>query len=148
MAYTSGLTLPQVVRQMRADAAETSPATPMVAAGSRPAIDLDSMRDEEITGELIGEGLAAGDRFCGRVVERYADYLAIGLHNLYQVLDPGLFVIGGGLTGWGPPYIDRARERFRALVQNMTTQIPEIRLSELGADAAVIGAAALPLEGR
>lgn len=138
MAYTSGLTLPQVVRTMLADHDKSHPVT--------SSIDFASLADEEITGELIGNGFTAGDAFCRNVVEQNADYIAIGLNNLYQIVNPGHFVIGGGLTAWGPAYIDRIRTQFRGLVETMATEIPEIRPAHLGGDAAVIGAAALPME--
>lgn len=137
MAYTSGLTLPQVVREVL-DREQLS--------ASDTRFDFASMPDARITGELIGTGLAEGDRFCRRIVEQYADYLAIGLNNLYQVIDPGLFVVGGGLSAWGPAYIDRVRTQFASLVERMSVRTPEIRVAQLGTDAAVIGAAALPLE--
>lgn len=151
MAYTSGLTLPQVVREMVACGPRLAGAAIFrdPSADAAPSsIDFTALQDREITGELIGEGLRGGDPFCRQVVEQYADYFAIGLNNLYQTINTAHFVVGGGLTGWGAPYLDRIRERFRILVKDQAASIPEIRLAQLGAEAAVVGAAALPLEQR
>lgn len=150
MAYTSGLTLPLVVREMLTTGPRLS-GSPLFHDTPGPgippsSIDFGVLQDREITGELIGRGLVDGDPFCRLVVEQNADYVAIGLNNLYQTMNPGHFVIGGGLTGWGPEYLDRIRKRFHELVVTMATTVPEIHLAQLGADAAVVGAAALPLE--
>jgi len=151
MAYTSGLTLPQVVREMAIHGPRLGGAVIFgdPSAGPAPSsIDFAALQDREITGELIGEGFSGGDPFCRQVVEQYADYFAIGLNNLYQTINTAHFVVGGGLTGWGAPYLDRIRQRFRVLVRDQAATIPEIRLAQLGAEAAVVGAAALPLEQR
>ncbi len=134
MAHGSGLALPQVVREKLAHG------------GCAGSIDLKSLQDHELTGEVIKRGLDAGDPLCTEIVTEYADYLAIGLHNLFQSFNPGLIVLGGGLTEWGPVYLDRVSDRFYELAREMMYERVEIRLSELGADAAVLGAAALMLE--
>ncbi|POQ98393.1 hypothetical protein AU468_13645 [Alkalispirochaeta sphaeroplastigenens] len=135
MAHAAGLCLGQTARELQEEEALPSE------------VITDDLQDQEITGELIGRGLAQGDPLCCRLIQRYADYLAIGLNNLFQLLDPGLIVLGGGLTAWGAPYLDRVRARFARHLEGMTTaEPPEIRLARLGADAAVVGAASLPLE--
>ncbi|MCK4516000.1 MAG: ROK family protein [Spirochaetaceae bacterium] len=91
----------------------------------------------------VSTGLDSGDELCTEVVLEYAHYLGIGLHNVVQTLNPGVIVLGGGLTAWGPVYMDRVRETFSRLAAKTINEPPEIRLSKLGADAAVIGAAAL-----
>ncbi len=91
----------------------------------------------------VSTGLDSGDELCTEVVLEYAHYLGIGLHNVVQTLNPGVIVLGGGLTAWGPVYMDRIRETFSGFSARTLNEPPEIRLSELGADAAVIGAAAL-----
>jgi glucokinase len=131
MAHTSGLTLPEIVAdKLRNTDAETG-------------IDFSGRKREEITGELIKTGLDRGDALCTNIVLEYGYYLGLGLHNLVQTINPGVIVLGGGLTSWGPLYLARVRETFYRLVAMTIDEPPEIRLSELGSDAAVIGAAAL-----
>lgn len=147
MAYSSGLTLPNVVREMLREGPRLAgkPIFGYVETAAAPSdIPFDNLSDEEITGELIGSGLQRGDPFCVQVVEQYADYMAIGLNNIMQTLDTGTFVIGGGLSNWGERYHERVRSQFTMLVKGMVPRIPVISLSSLGKDAAVIGAAFLP----
>jgi glucokinase len=70
----------------------------------------------------------------------------MGLQNLFQMIDPDVIVIGGGLTNWGERYLDRIRTRFYRTAGRMLSHPLEIRLAKLHANAAVIGAAALVME--
>lgn len=132
MAHASGLSLPQVVRE-KAASVETT-------------VDLAEIPDEEITGEFVRTMFEQGDRLFTDVVFEHAEYFGLGLHNLVQTLSPGLIIVGGGLTGWGEQYLEHARNEYLKLVTVCISNPPEIRLSKLGADAAVIGAAALAFE--
>jgi glucokinase len=134
MSHACGLSIPEVVKQKIAKP------------GCVTDIDITNLSDAEINGELIKEGLDTGDPLCREIVLEYADYLAIGLYNLFQLFNPGLFVLGGGLTEWGPVYLNRIRKRFYELALHMMHERIQVRTSEIGAEAAVIGAAALVLE--
>lgn len=134
MAHASGLALPQIVRQK------------LLRPGVETTIDFTRLADREINGELIGRGFESGDPLCREVVWECADYMGIGLQNAFQVLNPGVIVIGGGLTAWGEAYIDRIRTRFYRTAGAMLSDPIEIRQATLGTDAAVIGAAALVME--
>ena len=133
MAHTSGLTLPGIVREKLR---EYRPKT---------GINFAALTDDEINGELIKSGLDRGDELCMAVVAEYAHFLGIGLHNVVQILNPGVIILGGGLIAWGRAYLDRVRETFYSHATKTISDAPEIRLSELGADGAVIGAAALAM---
>lgn len=134
MSHASGLALPQVVRQR------------VLQPGVETDLDVAGLRDSEINGELISRGLAAGDSLCRDIVNEYADYLGIGLYNLFQVLDPAVIVVGGGLTNWGDAYVARVETRFHRMAGTMMDRPVPVRPAALKADAAVIGAAALALE--
>ena len=136
MSHASGLALPQTLRQK------------ILRPGVETEIDIRGLEDDQINGELIKNGLDAGDHLCREIVREYGDYLGIGLYNLFQSYNPGLIVLGGGLTEWGELYLARVRRRFYELAGEMMYEHLEIRRSEIGADAAVLGAAALILEPR
>lgn len=134
MSHASGLALPQVVRQK------------LDRPGNVTDIDVPSLADSQINGELIKQGFDRNDPMCREIVFEYADYMGIGLQNLFQVLNPGIIVLGGGLTQWGQEYLDRVRTKFYSLAETMMLERTEIRMAHLGANAAVVGAAALVLE--
>ncbi|WZH52853.1 MAG: ROK family glucokinase [Nocardioides alkalitolerans] len=99
---------------------------------------------DAITGPMITELAAAGDPFC---VEQLADlgrWLGEGISSLVAVLDPGVVVVGGGVSAAGDLLMDSLRETFlRTLSGRGHRPAPEIRLAELGNDAGMIGAADL-----
>jgi glucokinase len=133
MSHASGLALPQLVRKK-------------LEAGMRSSLHLED--EQEINGELLKRGLEAGDEVCRSVVLECADYIGIGLYNLFQIFNPPVIVLGGGLINWGPIYLRRIEEKFHELAGEMLFDPMEIALASTGQDAGLIGAAALLLEGR
>jgi glucokinase len=94
-----------------------------------------------------GEGIASaeavfalaerGDAVALATRSAIVEELALGIANAIVVLNPKTVVLGGGLAGAGDALLVPLRERITPLVPSM----PELRLSELGADAALVGAA-------
>ncbi len=78
---------------------------------------------------------------CFRVL---GEALGQGLADLAAVLDPGLFVVGGGLADAGELLVGPARETFASrLTGTGSRPLAEVRLAALGNDAAMVGAADL-----
>jgi glucokinase len=81
----------------------------------------------------------AGDPDAVVIWEEALDGLAIALHTVVALLDPGAIVIGGGLSEAGPALFDPLRAR---LEQRLTIHRPPALLrAALGEDAGVLGAA-------
>ena len=133
MSHASGLALPQLVRKKLEQGVKT---------------DLVFDESTQINGELLKQGLDAGDSLCRSVVLECADFIGIGLYNLFQIFNPPVIVLGGGLMNWGPLYFDRIKEKFYTLVRDMLYDPIEIALAKTGPDAGLIGAASLLLEGQ
>ncbi len=131
MSHAAGISLPQVVRQKLYQGGYTS---------TFCSVDLE---DNEINGELIKKGLDAGDPLCVDIVFEYAEYLGIGLYNLFQTYDPELIVLGGGLTAWGDIYFNRIKEKFYVLARDMMRRRIEIIPAHNGYASCLIGAASL-----
>ncbi len=101
---------------------------------------------DEINGEFIKIGLDQGDQICREIVLECADYIGIGLYNIFQVFNPPILVLGGGLMNWGDVYFDRIKKKFYSLVKEMLYDPIQIMKSEFVSDAGLIGAASLLLE--
>ena len=82
---------------------------------------------------------AAGDALAQAIVAETADYLSLALNNLACILDPEVIVINGELAEFGDLFVATLRQRIGGVLPIM----PEIVLSPLGLDAAVLGAVAL-----
>ncbi|MEM0996692.1 MAG: ROK family protein [Bacteroidota bacterium] len=68
--------------------------------------------------------------------------LAQGLRNMITMLAPDLIVLGGGVTtGGGRFFLDKTYAHLAEIVT--LVPVPEIRISELGYDTALLGAAYL-----
>ncbi|TVR87307.1 MAG: ROK family protein, partial [Trueperaceae bacterium] len=70
-----------------------------------------------------------------------AHFTGVGLANIVKVIDPHGFVLGGGVSGVGPFYLDRVRAALERASHGYPQ--PQLRVAELGDDAGVIGAAAV-----
>jgi glucokinase len=97
----------------------------------------------EVTGEAVGEeAVRDPDGPAARAVTRTGQCLGFGLASLANALDPDLIVIGGGLAALGDALLDPARRVLRQYALPGPARCPVVPAA-LGADAAVIGAAAL-----
>ncbi len=77
------------------------------------------------------------------VVDQCTLYLGIGLYNLFQIFNPSLFVLGGGLINLGSYLFDRIKSHFYRLARDMIFDDVAIKHSELCENAGIIGAASL-----
>jgi glucokinase len=97
--------------------------------------------------DALHQGYAGGDRLTRSVVERSADLLGIAIANWVTVLSLKRVVVGGGITeALGREYLDRITGSFRANVFPPELQACELRMTELAADAGLLGAAILARE--
>jgi predicted NBD/HSP70 family sugar kinase len=98
-----------------------------------------SAASAELSVELVFAAARAGDALAQATVAETADYLSLALNNLACILDPEVIVINGELAEFGDLFVATLRQRIGGVLPTM----PEIVLSPLGLDAAVLGAVAL-----
>ncbi len=100
----------------------------------------------KMSGQVLKQGLDMDDPVSKEVIADSGYYVGIGLYNLFQILNPRLIVLGGGLTNWGDYYLDKIKATFHTLARDMIHDPMEITISEIIGDAGVIGAAALTIK--
>lgn len=94
----------------------------------------------------VSRAAMGGDELAGEAIDRAAQYVAAGTVSLLNVLDLELLVLcGPALTDVGERYADTIRRELSARTLARASQTVEVRLSPIGADAAALGAASLPL---
>lgn len=98
---------------------------------------------ETITSVEVAQAARAGDALALRIWDETCYYLAIGCVSLQHVLNPARVVLAGGLIGAGEQLLDPIRDHFHRQTWRLAEDFPQIELATLGADAGVIGAAAL-----
>jgi glucokinase len=95
----------------------------------------------QLTVEMVLSAARQGDPLALSVLNETLDYLSIAVASLVCILDPDRIVISGDLAEFGDLFIEPIRSRL----QGALPQMPEIILSELQVDAAVLGALAIAL---
>jgi glucokinase len=103
---------------------------------------------EGIDGPAVTQAALEGDAVALRCFEIIGHWLGTGLADLAAILDPGCFVIGGGVSEAGDLLIGPARAAFESgLTGGAYRPFAEIKPAQLGADAGLIGAADLARSG-
>jgi glucokinase len=114
-------------------------------AGRVPVVlDLAGGDAEDVRGEHVTTAAAAGDPDARAVMARFAWWVARGLANLANVVDPVLVVLGGGMAEAGEALLEPARTAFAALIEGAGHR-PDVPLvvAALGERAGAVGAALL-----
>lgn len=101
------------------------------------------MPEQEVKGQHFFEALKQNDENAVRVFDRYTDYVAEGIANLINILDPERIVIGGGISAQGEVLLLPVREKVKQKIYFRGMETADIVCSELANDAAIIGAASL-----
>lgn len=98
----------------------------------------------ELDGAVVGGLIAAGDPGAVLALEQLGHWLGQACASLSAVLDPEVFVFGGGVSVAGDLLLGPVRESYR---QNVPARgyhpEPEFVIAELVNDAGVVGAADL-----
>ena len=96
---------------------------------------------EDITAEKVSLAARGGDPLALEVISKAATYLGVGLVNLVNIFNPEMIIIGGGLAKMGDLLLEPARRVVRERAFPLSARLVRIVPSQLGDDAAVLGAA-------
>jgi len=98
----------------------------------------------ELDGTIVGTLISQGDPGAARALDELGHWLGQACASLSAVLDPQLFVFGGGVSVAGDLLLDSVRESYR---QNLPAKgyhpEPVFAIAELVNNAGVVGAADL-----
>ncbi|HKS49120.1 MAG TPA: ROK family glucokinase [Amycolatopsis sp.] len=132
--YGSGRALVQ-------EAQEQAMVSPLLA---REMLRLAGGRAEAITGQMVTAAAIAGDVAALHCFDELSKWLGRGMAELAAVLDPGMFVIAGGVSDAGELLRARVEAVFRRnLIGRGQRPVATVRIAELGNEAGIVGAADL-----
>jgi glucokinase len=98
----------------------------------------------ELDGAIVGALIASGDAGAIHALQELGHWLGQACASLSAVLDPELFVFGGGVAVAGDLLLDPVRDAYRQHVPARGYHPePEFVIAELVNDAGVVGAADL-----
>ncbi len=132
-ALASGPALARRSRQ-RLAVTQAGPSKILALAGGNP---------EAVTAETIAEAHRTGDPLAAQLLAENADYLAIWLGNVIDLLEPNVMVIGGGMSGVIESWFEHIRGQLPAWSTNQRYQEIPLRRAAYREDSGIAGAAAL-----
>lgn len=132
--YSSGTALVraarEIARERPADAARL--------------LELAGGNADEINGPIVTRAAQEGDAAAIDCFEEIGRWLGQGIADLAAILDPGRFVIGGGVVAAGELLLRPARDNYAAVLSGRGYRpLADIVAASLGPDAGMIGAADL-----
>ena len=93
---------------------------------------------DPVTAKDVFDAYKAGDKVAAAIVKEFAAILGDGLNRIAVVVDPEIFVIGGGLSKAGQPLLDVVQEEFIKKAYN-PCKATKFALATLGNDAGIYG---------
>ena len=102
-----------------------------------------TLRDlEEVTAKDVIDAAKVGDAVADEIFDKFCDYLGYSLAATAAVIDPEIFIIGGGVSKAGQVLVDRVQGYFKKYAWPGIRGI-KFALAELGNDAGIYGAASM-----
>lgn len=98
---------------------------------------------DTIMAKDVFDAAKAGDEVALRIVHRAAYYLGKSLASVAAVLNPEMFIIGGGVSKAGDILFDEVRSVYASLTPEPLQRGVTIVPATLGNDAGIVGAAGL-----
>ncbi|MBR4085763.1 MAG: ROK family glucokinase [Lachnospiraceae bacterium] len=102
------------------------------------------LRSGDVSAKTVFDAVKAGDTVAIEIAEQFGEYLGKGLAAVAAVVNPEMFVIGGGVSKAGEILFDYIRPAYEKYVFH-GCRSAKLALAILGNDAGIFGAAALVL---
>lgn len=110
------------------------------------ASDKDSvLRNGEVSAKTVFDAVKAGDELAIEVAWKFGEYLGKGLAVIASIVNPEIFVIGGGVSKAGEILFDYVKPSFEKTVFHGSKDTI-FALATLGNDAGIFGAAKMVLD--
>ncbi len=103
------------------------------------------LRGKDINAKVVWDAVKEGDELAIEVANQFGEYLGKGLASVACVVNPEVFVIGGGVSKAGDILIKYMKPHYEKNVFHGSRNC-EFALATLGNDAGIYGAAKLVVE--
>ncbi|MCM1189990.1 MAG: ROK family glucokinase [bacterium] len=101
--------------------------------------------EEPLSAKSVFDAVKAGDKVAVEIAEQFGEYLGKGLAAVAGVVNPEVFVIGGGVSKAGEILLRFVEPPFQKYVYQQCSHA-RFALAELGNDAGIFGAAGMVME--
>jgi len=106
-------------------------------------LELAGGRTDNITPKIIAEAAHAGDPLALEIFDFVADCLAAAFASITYLIQPEVFILGGGVAQSGRVLFDPLMRHLTGRLSPFIAEHVSVIPAELGSDAGVIGAAGL-----
>lgn len=103
------------------------------------------LRNGEVSAKTVFDAVKAGDKVACEIAEEFGEYLGKGLALIAAVVNPEVFVIGGGVSKAGD-ILCKYIEKYYMMYAFQGCKEAGFKLATLGNDAGICGAAKLVLK--
>lgn len=97
---------------------------------------------ERVTSFKMFEIIESGQKSeqVNQIIEKYTDFLAVGISNLIKIFEPDAICIGGSFSYYEKIFMPKLKNKIQKYLLN---KIPEIIIAKYENDAGIIGASML-----
>lgn len=103
------------------------------------------LRGGRLSAKAVFDAVKAGDKVACEIAEEFGEYLGKGLAAIAAVVNPEVFVLGGGVSKAGTVLCDYVSKYYDRYVFHGCKDVA-FKLATLGNDAGIYGAAKLVLD--
>lgn len=103
------------------------------------------LQKDSVTAKDVFDAVKAGDKVAQEVAEEFGYYLAKAMNSIAIVVDPDIFVIGGGVSKAGEILLEYVEKQYQKNALWATKDV-KFSLATLENDAGICGAAKLVLD--
>ncbi len=103
------------------------------------------LRQGEVSAKTVFDAVKAGDKVAVEIAQQFGEYLGKGLAAVAAVVNPEIFVIGGGVSKAGEILLKFVEPNFKKYAF-IACREAKFALATLGNDAGIYGAAGLILK--
>ncbi|MGL4912985.1 MAG: ROK family protein [Romboutsia sp.] len=96
-----------------------------------------------ITAKMVFDSYKENDEVAIEVVDRFKKYLAMGLANIINFIDPQVISIGGGVSNASDIMLEGLSEKVKQYLPFKEGNIADIVIAQFKNDAGILGASAL-----
>jgi glucokinase len=98
---------------------------------------------DKINAKTVFDAYDAGDKYAAGIIDKYMDFLAEGLVNMINIIQPETIVLGGGVSLRGEALLTPLKVLVSGKIYGIKGLQTNMVLAELGNDGGIIGAALL-----
>ncbi len=103
------------------------------------------LRSGELSAKAVFDAVKAGDAVAIKIADRFGYYLGKGLAVVSAIIDPEIFVVGGGVSKAGEVLFEYIKPYYLKYAFHASKEV-EFRLAMLGNDAGIYGAAKMMID--